>query len=145
MVLFSFIYLYSFRLTSIPFLLKKRDAECLWDRGGNNLLSFIYACELGQTIVITYTNTKPSCMFIVLYLTVYKRFLHTLFFTAALQMVKLGLWELEIFELLEAGLETENFNSELSSPCVPYPIMCESFYTCMCFYMYTHMLTSLPF
>lgn len=52
-------------------------------------------------------------------------------------MVKLGLGELEIFELLEAGLETENLSSELSC-CIPYSSVHVNMLGHICAFMCTH-------
>lgn len=77
-------------------------------------------------------------MHLVISVSLFTKGFHTrLVFTAALQMVRLGLGELDTFELLKARLEVTNLNSELSSPSIPYSIV----YTNM--FMQTH--TSMPF
>lgn len=78
-------------------------------------------------------------MCLVIYLSLFTEGFHTrLVFTAALQMVKLGLRKLETFELLKAGLEVTNLNSELSFPFVPYSMCVWVCYAGMCRCVHIH-------
>ena len=78
-------------------------------------------------------------MCLVLCISLFTKGFHTrLSFTAALGTVNLGLGELEILGLVEAGLETENFNSELISPLFHIILCVNILYMYVILHTYTH-------